>query len=483
MAFQQGVSGLYVFGKALDVVSHNIANASTVGFKSSEAQFADVYAGALNGSSSTQIGIGARLMAVQQKFVQGNISSTGNSLDMAINGNGFFRFQKSANDMTAYYSRNGQFHLNKEGYIENSNSCLLTGFACQDGVNINYASIVPLSIGSGSIPPEQTGWSTEVNFGAGGGLMVGLNLDRRDTKALTITDPEWSALQPFAWDGTFSADMFNYSSSVTVYDQSGTAHTLTNYFVRAGDTGDDERTWNVYTAIDGKYLVDDGSGTPYMQLVFNYNGTLDRIQDPRVATPNDVGSRYALDLSQTIHKGDAGPPVIPAGTAANLMSEVGTYDKPWFRDTTSGNGAFYMDLSNTTQFGTPFDVVANRQDGYLPGNLSNITISQTGHIVAGYSNGQTKLMGQVLLVEFDNPHGLQSAGDNLWIETWDSGQPTIGQPGGGTRGIIQGQSVEESNTDLTQELVNMIIYQRNYQANAQTIRTQDQIMQTLVNLR
>ncbi|MDR1850396.1 MAG: flagellar hook-basal body complex protein, partial [Zoogloeaceae bacterium] len=338
------------------------------------------------------------------------------------------------------------------------------------------------------------------------------------------------------------SDMFNYSTSATVYDQSGTPHMLTNYFVRNGATGEDERTWRVYTAIDGDYMaavanpaysagpppVGDEYIPRYYELVFNYNGTLDRIQDPFAQSPNlptdPIGTWYGLDLHTTIKRSPVyvDDPAAPPGTPpyllegpvmVDLMRETPSFplywdddndpttvdrtalpftttlNKPWFRETTATStgsptmAAFRMDLSTSTQFGIPFDVMSTRQDGYLPGNLSSISISQTGHLVAGYSNGQTKVLGQVLLAEFDNPHGLQSAGDNLWIETWDSGQPTIGNPGGGTRGIIIGQSVEESNVDMTQELVNMIIYQRNYQANAQTIRTQDQILQTLVNLR
>ncbi|MCL2075238.1 MAG: flagellar hook protein FlgE [Betaproteobacteria bacterium] len=477
MAFQQGLSGLNVFAKALDVVSHNIANASTVGFKASEAQFADVYAGALSGASSTQIGIGSRLMAVQQQFVQGNISMTGNALDMAINGNGFFRFQKSPYDMTPYYSRNGQFHLDKEGYITNSNGCVLTGYGSPDGEVINTASIVPLTVGTAAIPPKQTGWSTTVDSGRGG-VTIGLNLDRRDKQALSLAsgDPEWMQLSPFAWDATFNTNMFSYSSSVTVYDQAGASHTLTNYYVREGDSGTDERTWRVYSVIDNKYLASDTAGVPvYYQLVFNVNGTLADVQDQNGVS---LGStRIPLDLANTVTQD---------GTSVNLMDDSGgPPDVNWFDATVPGNpnGAFYMDLGSTTQFGMPYNVDANRQDGYIAGTLTNLTVSPTGHIVASYSNGQTKLMGQALLVEFSNPHGLQSVGDNLWIETFESGQPTMGEPGGGTRGVIQASSVEDSNTDLTKELVNMIVYQRNYQANAQTIRTQDQIMQTIVNLR
>ncbi|MDR1164087.1 MAG: flagellar hook-basal body complex protein, partial [Candidatus Accumulibacter sp.] len=180
MAFQQGLSGLNTYGRALDVVSNNIANASTVGFKPSEAHFGDIYAGALNGiASSTQVGIGVNLLAVQQIFSQGNVSTTNNPLDVAINGGGFFRLQKDTVDQTGYYTRNGQFHMNEEGYIVNSNGGYLTGYVSNNGVSVNYATIAPLSVGSGSIPSAQTGWMTRLNAGEGG-LELGVNLDSRD---------------------------------------------------------------------------------------------------------------------------------------------------------------------------------------------------------------------------------------------------------------------------------------------------------------
>jgi flagellar hook protein FlgE len=343
-----------------------------------------------------------------------------------------------------------------------------------------------LTVGTAAIPPEQTGWSTLVNAGSGG-LAISVNLDNRDHAAITTgtvgVTPPWTPLDNFAWDTTFNVNMFNYQSPATIYDQAGTAHTLTNYFVRLGDSGMNAQTWRVYTVIDGEYCVAGGPGGPtdpnYFDLVFNSNGTLNHIEDSAGVT---VGStRLPLDLSQTVSKG---PAAATPGTPVDMMAGTGAappnYD--WFT-ATAGTAAFYMDLSETTQFGMPNGVNYARQDGYTAGTMTQLTVSRDGHLVAGYSNGQTKTMGQVLLVEFSNPHGLQRAGDNLWIETWDSGQPAFGEPGGGTRGIIQGNAVEESNTDLTQELVNMIVYQRNYQANAQTIRTQDQILQTLVNLR
>jgi flagellar hook protein FlgE len=462
MGFQQGLSGLNVYSKALDVVSNNIANASTVGFKSAEAHFADMYAGAMNGiTSSKQIGIGVNLIAVQQRFAQGNISTTENPLDIAINGSGFFRLQKNPNDMSGYYTRNGQFHMNEAGYIINSNGGYLTGYASADGVGVNTASIVPLTVGSGSIPAEQTGWSTRYDVSKGG-LDVGVNLDSRDKKAVTVTDPEWTALEPFVWNDTFNTNMYNYSTSAEIFDRAGTAHTLTNYYVRQGDSGTAARDWQVYTVIDNKYQVT-GSGMP-LTLSFEANGTLDPSKDP-------AGNNYRvpLDLSAATAKD---------GTVVDMTSDVG-YN--WF-DQTPGY-AFHMDLSHTTQFGLKFNTDSIVQDGYTAGFMTQLNVDEHGYLTAGYSNGKTKIMGQVILAEFKNPNGLQSIGDNMWIETWSSGQPTLGEPQGGTRGKLQSGSVEDSNTDLTEELVNMIIMQRNYQANAQTIRTQDQILQTLVNLR
>ncbi|MDR3158454.1 MAG: flagellar hook protein FlgE [Zoogloeaceae bacterium] len=463
MAFQQGLSGLNVYSKGLDVVSHNIANASTVGFKASSAHFADVYAGALNGAANLQIGIGVSLAAVQQQFTQGNQTTTGYGMDMMINGNGFFRFQKNPGDLTPYYSRNGQFHLDKDGYVVNSNGCFLTGYDSPDGQTINTASIVPLTVGTGAIPPQQTGWSTLVDQSKGG-LIVGVNLDARDERSAAAPGATgWEQLTPFAWDPTFQASMFNYSSSAAIYDQAGTMHTLTNYYVRQGNTGALARTWDVYTVVDNKYLV---SATPN-QLEFNADGTL--------LTTN---ARFELDMSNT---------AMQDGSTWDLTTDTivpppnGTYN--WFKSTTPGGFAFYLDLGEMTQFGMPDNVDSIKQDGYIAGSLTNLSVSQEGYVMASYSNGQNKMMGQVVLAEFANPHGLQSTGSNMWIETYTSGQPTIGEPGGGTRGIIQSGSVEDSNTDLTQELVNMIVMQRNYQANAQTIRTQDQLLQTLVNLR
>lgn len=456
MAFQQGLSGLNISSKALDVVSNNIANASTVGYKMAQAHFSDVYASALVGSGDVQIGIGGNLATVQQAFTQGNITVTNNPLDIAINGNGFFRLQMNPNDQTGYYTRNGQFHVDKMGFIVNSNGGYLSGYSSPDGVSIDTASMGAIALGTGGIPPKQTGWSTEVDASKGG-LKLAVNLDMREKKAETVTDPEWTQTTPFAWDDTFNANMYNYSTSATIYDQGGGSHTLTNYYVRKGDMGTDNLTWDVYTVLDNKYLVPNAGGGN-STLNFNPNGSL-------AGMPEDY--RIQLDFSAV---------TAIDGSAMNLTTGG---DFEWF------DPAFdvTMDMNGSTQYGSPHDTTEIVQDGYGAGTLSRVTVDENGFVQGNYSNGQVKLMGQVVLAEFRNPNGLMSIGDNMWIETNASGQPQIGTPGGGTRGALQAGAVEESNVDLTQELVNMITYQRNYQANAQSIKTQDQILQTLVNLR
>ena len=301
-------------------------------------------------------------------------------------------------------------------------------------------------------------------------MILGANLDSRDKRAIGATDPEWQALDPFVWGPSFNTNMYNWSTSAAVFDQTGASHTLTNYYVRAGDSGLLSRTWEVYTVIDNKYLLSNSTTTtfPTNMLQFNLDGTPD-------TPPPPYSTRLPLDMTSALSNDGV--------TTVDLTSDTPP-GKPWFSQVAGPPSyAFHLDMGQTTQFGLPFNQDSAIQDGYTAGSLTKISIDSLGYVRANYSNGEAKIMGQIILSEFKNPNGLQSVGNNMWIETRDSGQPTQVEPGGGTRGLLQSGSVEDSNTDLTQELVNMIIMQRNYQANAKTIQTQDQIMQTLVNLR
>lgn len=401
MSFQQGLSGLNAAAKGLDAVSNNVSNAATVGFKGASAQFADVFAASIAGGGSGQIGIGVNLSQVKQSFTQGNISVTNNPLDVAINGGGFFRMSDNG---AISFTRNGQFLVDKDGYVVNSAGAHLTGYVANAAGVIVPSSPTDLMISSSDLVPNATTAGT-----------LGLNLDSRETvpaAAFNYTDPT----------------TYNSSTAMTVYDTLGNSHVLALYFRKTA-----ANSWNVYSGLDGAA--------------------------PGAASAMTFTSAGAVNTGGTI-----GPLAFAVTTGAAPLSIT-------------------LDLTTATQFGSTFGVNSMTQDGYTSGRLSGLSIASDGVIQGRYSNGQSRNLGQIVLANFANPNGLQSLGGNQWSETADSGQPLVGSPNSGSLGALQSAAVEESNIDLTGELVNMITAQRNYQANAQSIKTQDAIMQTLVNLR
>lgn len=411
MSFQQGLSGLNAASKSLEVIGNNVSNSNTVGFKQSQAQFADVFANSLTGGGASQIGIGTKVAKVQQEFTQGNITSSNNPLDIAINGGGFFRMSDNG---TVSYTRNGQFQLDKQGYIVNSEGKNLTGYTMQNGV-LSTGSPADLQISTADLAPSAT---TAVT-----GLF---NLDSRDANLASANfDPS---------DPT----TYHHSTSANVYDSLGNSHVMQNFFVKTA-----AGTWDVFTTADGVPTAYTPPAAPVATANMVFNGT------------------------------GVGPTITPATPTVNIPVTTGA--------TSPLNVT--LDFSQSTQFGSGFSVNSLSQDGYTSGRLSGFNFSADGTIVGRYTNGQSATLGQVALANFTNPNGLQSLGNNAWAETADSGPSLVGIPNTGGFGILQSNAVEDSNVDLTAELVNMITAQRVYQANAQTIKTQDQVLQTLVNLR
>ena len=417
MGFQQGLSGLNASSKSLEVIGNNIANASTIGAKVSRAEFADVYANAIGGSNA--VGIGVTVADVAQQFTQGNISATDNPLDIAINGNGFFEVSKGG---TVSYTRNGQFKVDREGFIVNNQQQRLMGYPADAAGVIIPGAAGPLQMPTGGITPKVT---TTIG--------MEMNLDSR----AGVTLPGAGAPIDFADPTTY-----NNATSQTVYDATGQGVALTYYFQKASTN-----TWNVYVAANGTPLATSGGNpAPSTTITFPTNG---------------------------------GTPTAPAGTVAldipSVSNAVGAVTVPIT--------GVALDLSGATQYGAQFGVTDLQQDGYSAGQLIGAQIDANGVISARYSNGETRPAGQLELATFRNPQGLQPMGGNAWVVTAASGGPIVGTPGSGNLGVLQAGALEESNVDLTAELVNMIVAQRSYQANAQTIKTQDQILQAIVNLR
>jgi flagellar hook protein FlgE len=435
MGFQQGLSGLNAASKSLEVIGNNVANSNTVGFKQSQAQFADVFASSLNGSGASQVGIGTKIAAVAQQFTQGNITSSNNPLDIAINGAGFFRM---SNNGTITYSRNGQFHLDKDGYIINASGLRLTGYTANESGVISPGAPVDVKINTADKPPSATSET---------GLL--LNLDSRTVVRSPVV--AFDAADPTTYD---------HSTSTGVYDSLGNAHVMQTFYVKTGPN-----TWDVYAANDGTEItklaaaaggataavVDATVAVPVGSLVFNSSGSI------------DTAAMAALTPSQTFPFSVSLPLYPPTGAAAPLVVAV--------------------DFTGTSQFGSNFSVNSMTQDGFASGRLSGFSTSADGKIVGRYTNGQSTVLGQIVLANFTNPNGLASQGDNQWADTAASGAALLGTAGSGGLGLMQSSATEDSNVDLTAELVNMITAQRVYQANAQTIKTQDQVLQTLVNLR
>jgi flagellar hook protein FlgE len=425
MGFQQGLSGLNIASKNLDVIGNNVANSSTVGFKVGQAQFADVFAASLSGAGSSPIGLGAKVAAVTQQFTQGNITSTNNPLDLAINGGGFF--QVSDTGGTPFYTRNGQFQLDKDGFIVNNQGFRLAGYPANAAGLIVTGAQGDIQIDTSDIAPVATGTSAGAT-----GVQGTINLDSRADVIAATFDPN---------DPT----TYTQSTSLNVYDSQGNAHNYTMYFVKTASSA-----WEVHTTVTPP------GGT-----------TTDVTTDSDTVTAGTQAPTITFDTDGQISSGSSFTQAIPAGTLG----------------TGAGALSFTVDLAGTTQFGSAFSVNSLSQDGFASGKLTGFVFSPDGTLLGRYSNGQTKNLAQVILASFRNPQGLQPIGNNLWVDSAASGPPLIGTPQSGQYGAIQSSAVEDSNVDLTAELVNMITAQRVYQANAQTIKTQDAVLQTLVNLR
>ena len=444
MGFQQGLSGLNAASKSLDVIGNNIANASTVGFKQGQTQFADVYANSLNGSSAGTVGIGTKVSGVVQQFTQGNISTTNNPLDIAINGGGFFRMSTNG---AITYTRNGQFQLDKLGNIVNAQGAQLTGYVANAAGVLSTGAAAPININTSDIAPAQ---STLIN--------AVMNLDSRKLvpgTQLPATIPP--VITPIAFSAT-DPTTYNSSTSIAVFDSLGNSHVVQSFFVKRDNiltppTLPVTIEWDVFATVDGVLIAGAGAtANSITRLGFDNLGKLSSVTPQFSAT-----DPRATTLTVPVSTGA----VTPINTTLDIK----------------------YDFTGTTQFGSDFSVSKNTQDGYASGKLAKFNTAKDGTIVGSYTNGKTAVLAQVVLANFTNPNGLQSTGDNQWIETATSGNALVGPPNSGALGTLTSSATEDSNTDLTGELVNMITAQRVYQANAQTIKTQDQVLQTLVNLR
>ncbi len=437
MSFNTALSGLQAASSALDVTGNNIANAATVGFKNSRAEFADIYNSNLYGGSSTAIGGGVALSRVSQSFADGDLYATNNVLDLAINGSGFFILD---NNGARAYTRAGQFKLDNQNHIVNADNQRLVGLLADNTGKITGVS-GDLQVSTANIQPKTTSTVT-----------TGLNLYAGSTP----TSVDW------AGGATPVSDTYNNTTSSTIYDSLGNSHILSMYFIKADPNAaagasnaasppGTENQWYVAFQIDNQN-VPANSGTQntnnLFRVNFNSDGSFANVQD----TTGTTITNHLVNLTMNVNNG------------ANPLN-------------------FNVDLSGSTQFGSPFAVQSVYNDGYTTGNLVGLDIDNTGIINGRYSNGQSMAMGQIQLANFADIESLQNIGNTSWAETTASGQALVSTADSSGLGTIISGSLEQSNVNITNELVDLITEQRNFQANAQTIRTGDAVTQTIINIR
>lgn len=437
MSFNTALSGINAASTALDVTGNNIANSGTVGFKSSRAEFADIYNNNPYGVGKNSIGGGVSLSRISQSFTTGNIYGTDNTLDMAINGAGFFVL---SNQGAMSYTRAGQFGIDNNNYIVNANGQRLQGLLADTNGHIT-GQAGDLFINKANIKPVATS-----NVG------VGVNLYSNSTPPAA----DW------AGGASPATDTYNDTTTSTIYDSLGNSHTLSMFFIKsnsAANVGDPNAAapagtvdqWYVAFQIDNQN-VPANVGTQNIDNLFRATFNPDGSFAGAFDTSNNPLANNAIPLSLNLNNG------------ANPLS-------------------FNVDLTSASQFGSKFSVKGLTPDGYTTGDLTSLDIDVSGVISGRYSNGKSMNLGQIQLANFADLQGLQNIGNTEWAATTSSGQALVSAPGSGGLGLINSGSLEDSNVNITNELVNLISEQRNFQANAQTIRTGDAITQTIINIR
>ncbi|ALQ54186.1 Flagellar hook protein FlgE [Pseudoalteromonas issachenkonii] len=435
--FNIGLSGLKSTQTGLEVTSNNIANSGTAGYKNNTAEFAAVYNGSQRG--------GVKVANVKEDFVTGGeIVRTGNALDIAIDGQGFFAI--SENGRTAY-TQAGQFQLDNDLNIVNANGGKLQGFGVSQ-VDGGDPAIVPgvltdLKIEASNIEAQG---STNINFN--GNLSSSSDVIAYPT-APALFDPK---------DGS----QYNFSQSTEVFDSLGNSHVMTQYFNHSGSN-----EWQAMFFLDGKPLT---------------QGQLSALGATTGSQAIDDGAGGSINAGTITLNFDTDGKMVPfSGDLTAVDLEVPITSTPGNAEITSGAAALNIALKfdGTTQFGSSFSVNENDANGYTSGAFSGVKVEDDGRVFATFTNGESKLQGQVVLASFANVDGLEQGSNTVWYQTEESGSALYGEPESGSLGKLLSGSFMGSNVDISEQLVGLMSFQQNYQANAKTISSADEMMQIL----
>lgn len=459
MSFNIALSGVSAAQRDLDTTANNIANVNTVGFKESRAEFGDVYASSLLAGGKTKVGDGVITQEVAQQFSQGSLQFTNNSLDLAVTGNGFFATIPEIDAREFSFTRAGMFKLDAENFVVNSNGDNLLGFPVNpDGTSSSVAlsTTQPVRIPDSSGSPQPTSEvSLKMNLPAGD-----------DAVNVDLFNPD----DPLT---------YNAATSVTVFDSLGDSHVMTYYFMKDSAATNE---WVVATYMDEQPLNTEGDtvGTPPTsgpnvvgetslgtgisgyRMTFSAGGDFSEIQNAD-GTPSATGDITSVGLGGTILSNGSDPAQTITTNFAFDVSKA-TPDEP-------------------TQFASAFEVTSLEQDGLAVGRLTGIGIGADGLVRATYSNGTSEPIIRVALVRFANDQGLTQQSNTQWQESILSGEALAGEATTGTFGDINSMALEQANVNLTTELIDLIIAQRNFQANSRALEVNNQLNQTILNIR
>ena len=565
MSFQTGLSGLQASSRNLDVIGNNIANANTTGMKSSRAEFSGLVASALSAASSGGAGIGVEVANVAQMFSQGNITATGNNLDVAINGGGFFQLTQP--DGSPAYTRDGSFKLDKDGYIKTNSGANVMGYPTDTvgtptsvslqklilptsapiaakttttiTAELNLKASAPIAATTIPVTPTSTYGTSLTTFDSQGvEHAASLYFSKIDPKSTGFGVPAATTTLYQTWKTAMNASpqvqatidaakialdaapnattnqwaVYDSSAPITsapgiwpttpaaigILEFDATGKLTTSYGAPAAVSAGSSVA-KIATIVAAADTANTATPTPATAtaLANSITAATDAINAAKPAFASDATATAAIATYLAL----APPTAAGVATVATAIATATTAAAatPYIQTTVAGDLSLKitpdpttsivppydvtLSMGTTTQFGTGFGVSNLTQDGYTAGELTGLNIGESGVITAKYSNGQTQSAGQLALADFRNIQGLVPLAGNAWAATYESGLPVQGSPGQGKFGSLRAGSLEESNVDLTSELVNMMTAQRAYQANAQTIKTQDQVLSTLVNLR
>ena len=389
MSFNIGLSGLQATSEQMNTISHNIANGSTAGFKSSRTEFQDVYSATFGGGQAN----GVAVSNIRQSFATGSMTTTNRNGDLAINGDGFFVVE---NNGQKFYTRAGIFDTRQD-----KNNPSMMNLVSPDGSLLLGKGGQPIAIDKTDQAPKA---STKGS--------LGLNLD----SGAPIID----AAKPFDIN---DPSTYNSTSTVKVYDKLGNEHQVTQYYRKTADG-----KWDMHVAMDNTLLP--GGATP---VEFDDTGKLTKPSPSNLSLTLPNGQPLALDMSAM------------------------------------------------TQYGGGFSITSVSSDGYAAGKFANWSFESDGTVVARYTNGEKVSQGQLQLARFTNNEGLQPAGGNRWTETFASGQAMTGVAGEGQLGGILTGRYENSNVNITDEMVGLMGAQSSYQANAKSIQVANEMTKILFN--